>query len=189
MWTRKTPNTDTFQAVSAIIAFQNRDMEKKGCFYHLPSNIRKYIQRLCLLHRYIHEEEFMRMLLALAFFRPWDIIHGFEELANKIRVLYNDVADDLLQYFDGTYIRMYYRTALRQPPLFAIDLWNMFHQIDDKLPHTKNSNMEGWHRFLEAHVSTCHPVFWIFLSVLQKEENMIPIFIVKDNVGHPPQPP
>ena len=39
------------------------------------------------------------------------------------------------------------------------------------------------------HASACHPVFWKFLSLLQKEENMIRISIVQHLVGHPAPPP
>ena len=89
------------------------------------------------------------------------------------------MADDLLQYFEDTYIGRYRRNAPRHlPPLFAINLWNTFNRIDDELLRTNNS-VEGWHRSFQGHVSACYPLFWNFLSVLQKEENMIRILIVQ----------
>ena len=48
------------------------------------------------------EEEFalhIRMLPALVFLPVGDGIEGLEELVDTIRILYDDVADDLLQYF------------------------------------------------------------------------------------------
>ena len=76
-------------------------------------------------------------------------------------------------YFGDTYIGRYRRnTPPRRPPLFAINLWNLFNRTDDKLSRTTNSAVT-WHRSLQGDVSACHPVFWTFLSVLQKEENMI----------------
>ena len=53
----------------------------------------------------------------------------------------------------------------------------MFNRTDDELPRTNNS-VEGWHQNFQGHVSACHPVFWKFLFVIQKEENMIRISIV-----------
>ena len=41
----------------------------------------------------------------------------------------------------------------------------------------------------QGHVSACQPVFWKFLSVLQKEENMFCISIIQHVVGHPAPPP
>ena len=147
---------------SAINAFQNRNIEVQGCFYHLFANIWKHTQHLGLFQRYNQEEEFalhvIRMLPALAFLPAGDVIEGFEELVDTIRVLYNDVADDLLQYFEDTYIGRYRRNAPRRPPLFAINLWNMFNRTD--------SSLEGWHRSFQGHVSACHPVFLKLLSLL-----------------------
>ena len=121
------------------------------------------------------------MLPALAFLPAGDVIEGFEELVDTIRVLYNDVADDLLQHFEDTYIGRYRRNAPRRPPLFAINLWNMFNRTDN--------SVEGWHRSFQGHVSACHPVFLKFLSLLQKEENMIRISIAQHSAGHPAAPP
>ena len=128
------------------------------------------------------------MLPALAFLQAGDAIEGFEELVDTIRLLYDDVADDLLQYFEDTYIGRYHRNAPRRPPLFAINLWNMFNRTDDELPHPNNS-VEGWNRSFQGHVSACHPVFWKLLSVLQKKENMILILIVQNLAGHSAPPP
>ena len=121
------------------------------------------------------------MLPALAFLPAGDVIEGFEELVDTIRVLCNDVADDLLQYFEDTYIGRYRRNAPRRPPLFAINPWNMFNRTDN--------SVEGWHRSFQGHVSACHPVFLKFLSLLQKEENMIRISIAQHFAGHPGPPP
>ena len=44
------------------------------------------------------------MLPALAFLPGSDVIEGFEELVDTMRVLYDDVADGLLQHFEDTYI-------------------------------------------------------------------------------------
>ena len=64
----------------------------------------------------------------------------------------------------------------------------MSNRTDDELPHTNNS-VEGWHRSFQSHVTAYYPVFWKYLSVLQKEENMIRISIVQHLPGHPPPPP
>ena len=108
----------------AINAFQNRSIEAQGCFYHHFANNGKHIQHLRLPQRYKQEEEYamhIRMLPALAFLPFGDVTEGFEELVNTIRVLYDDVADNFLQYFRDNYIGRYRRNAPRRPPLFAIN--------------------------------------------------------------------
>ena len=63
----------------------------KGCFYHLCSNVWKHIQRfgLCL-----------RMLSALAFLPPQNVIPGFEKLCDYVRANYQDNVDEHFEYFD-----------------------------------------------------------------------------------------
>ena len=112
----------------------------------------------------------------------------YEEIVYSIRVLYEDVVYDLFQYFEGTYIGRYRGNVPRRPLLFAINLWNMSNITDVKLPRTNNS-VEGWRQSFQSHVSACHPAFWKFLSVLQKEENVIRISIIPHLAGHPAPPP
>ena len=153
-------------------------------------NIWKHIQHLRLSQRYNAEEEFalhIQKLPTLAFLPAGDAIEGFEEL-DTIRIWCYDVTDGLLQYFEDTYIGRYRRNATRHPLLFAINLWNIFNRTDDELPQTNNS-WESWHRSFQGHVFACHPVFWKFLPVFQKEENLIRISIVQHLVGHPAPPP
>ena len=128
-----------------------------------------------LFQRHNQEEEFalhIRMLQVLALLPAGMSWKDLKDL-DTIRVLYDDVADDLLQYFEDTYIGRYRRNAPRRSPFLAINLWNMFNRTDDELPRTSNS-VEGWHRSFQGHVSAYHPVFLKFLFVLQKAENMIP---------------
>ena len=162
---------------SAINAINNvnPNVETKGWFYHLSANIWKHVQSLGMQDRYNDEQEFalhLRMISAVAFLPPNDVINGFDDLCVEIRNLYNGDVDDLLEYFEDTYIGRFRRNAPRRPPMFSIDLWNMFHRSDDELPRTNNS-VEGWHRAFQGHLSSCHPNFWKFLGILQKEESII----------------
>ena len=159
---------------SAINAFQNRNIEVQGCFYHLSANIWKHTQHLGLSQKYNQEEEFalhIRMLPALAFLQASDVIKGFEELVDTIRILYDDVADDLLQYFEDTYIGRYRRNAPRHPPLFAINLWNIFNRTDDELQRANNS-VEGWHRsFQRPRICMSSCVLEIFIRPSERRKH------------------
>ena len=81
--------------------------EFKGCFYHLSSNTWKNIQNLGLQNHYQDDENFalwLRMLSALVFVPPNDVIRYFELLIDEIRNNFNDECDDLIDYFEDTYI-------------------------------------------------------------------------------------
>ena len=67
----------------------------------------KHIQNLGLQNHYQDDENFvlwLRMLSALAFVPPNDVIRYFELLIDEIRNNFNDECDDLIGYFEDTYI-------------------------------------------------------------------------------------
>ena len=79
----------------------------KGCFYHLSSNMWKHIQNLGLQNHYQDDENFvlwLRILSAVTFVPPNDVIRYFELLIDKIRNNFNDECDYLIDYFEDTYI-------------------------------------------------------------------------------------
>ena len=93
--------------------------------------------------------------------------------------------DDLLDYFEETYIGRYHRNVELRPPLFVLNLWNMFHRTFDELPRT-NNHVQGWHCSFQAQVSWCHPIFWKFINLLRTGENIIRVEIIQNLARHPP---
>ena len=79
------------------------------------------------------------MISALAFLPPADVGAEFVELCRIIRNVYNEEVDELLEYFRNTYVGRYPQNAPARPPLFAINVWNMYHRTDDELPRANNS--------------------------------------------------
>lgn len=181
---------DFERACINAVAQLDPNIDIKGCFYHLSSNVWKHIQQFGYQQRYNDDQEFAlhtRMICAVAFLPPDDVVEGFEQLADLIRETYDNQMDDILEYFEDTYIGRYRRNAPRRPPMFSLNLWNMFHRTYNELPRTNNS-VEGWHRRFQSQVSSCHPVFWKFLQMLQNEESLIRVDIIQNLVGHPPAP-
>ena len=70
----------------------------------------------------------VRMICALAFLPPDDFIDGFEQLCDLIREAYGDLTENILEYFEDTYIGRFRLNAPGRPPLFSIAIWNMFHR-------------------------------------------------------------
>ena len=78
-----------------------------GCFFHLSSNIRKRIQSL--QDRYNNDEVFalnLRMISAIAFVPPDDVIESFDILTDELRSQFGDALEDLLQYFEDTSVHI-----------------------------------------------------------------------------------
>ena len=71
------------------------------------SNIWKHIRILGLQNQYQDNKNFtmwLRMLSALAFVPPNDVIRFFELLIDEFRNNFNNESDDLIDYFENTYI-------------------------------------------------------------------------------------
>lgn len=181
---------DFEKAAMNAIGHLNNNVEIKGCFYHLSKNVWKKIQEYGHQQRYMEDPNFAlhtRMICALAFLPPQDVIEGFEQLCDFILENHGDQLENLLEYFEDNYIGRYRRNAPRRPALFPIQIWNMFHRTYDELPRTNNS-VEGWHRGFQSQVASSHPIFWKFLSILQNEESLKRVEIIQNLVGHPPLP-
>ena len=151
----------------AINAFQNRSIEAQGCFYHHFANNGKHIQHLRLPQRYKQEEEYaihIRMLPALAFLPFGDVIEGFEELVNTIRVLYDDVADNFLGTTTSVDIEGMHQDALH----FLLSI-NETCRTDDELSRT-SSSVEGWHQNFQGHISAYHLCFGNFYRPFKKKK-------------------
>ena len=53
----------------------------------------------------------LRMIAALAFLPPQDVVNSFEEFCVVIRNQYDGDADEVLNYFEDTYIGRFRRNA------------------------------------------------------------------------------
>ena len=127
------------------------------------------------------------MLCALAFLPRDDVVQGFEDLTDHIRINCQGEVDNLLEYFEDTHIGRHRRNAPHRTAMFLVVLWNIFHRTDEEIPRT-NDSVAVWHRSFQAHFSSCHPIFWKFLQILQNEENYIRVKINQNEVGHPVEP-
>ena len=129
----------------------------------------------------------LRMIAALAFVPPQDVVNSFDELCVAIRNQYDGDADKVLDYFEDTYIGRFRRNSPRRPRLFPIELWNMFNRIAEELPRT-NNNIESWHNSFQANVSSTHPTFWRLLDVLLREERIVRVRMLQNQAEHAPEP-
>ena len=134
--------------------------------------------------RYDHTLSYVRMIMALAFIPLPDLETAFDDLFNNIRNNFNNNMDDVLNYFEDTYMGRPRRNGHRDNPMFAQEMWNMYSRTRNHLPRT-NNNVEGWHRGLQFHINGCHPNIWKFLDVLKREESLTKVKVTQCLGGIP----
>ena len=67
--------------------------------------------------------------------------------------------DDLILYFEGTYVGRTLPNGSYQQPLFSKEIWNYHFDVAYGLPRTTNA-VEAWHRSFNATVGCHHPNIW-----------------------------
>lgn len=77
---------------------------------------------------------------------------------------------EVSDYFEDTWIGRPSRGNMRQPPLFPLELWNLYGVGLHDFPGT-NKAVEGWHRAFQNQVTAYHPNFWKFNECMKKEQN------------------
>jgi len=121
-----------------------------------------------------------RMITALAFVPPVDVIASFEELSDNSPVLLQPVLD----YIEDYYIGRLTRRGLRRQPLFPIELWNMYDRALNGQAKTTNA-VEAWHRALQSLLSEIHPSIWKFINGLKRLQKLRDTEIEQSIAGEP----
>jgi len=143
----------------------------------LTQSTYRKVQELGLQLLYKENEEFSEFcgkMDGLAFLPIEDVMKGMIYL----RTIVSSDAEQLLDYFDKTYVNGTYRriqcnstcgAAFRNnPPLFPIPLWNVHAATINDEARTNNST-EGWnHRFSKL-VGQNHPTVWTMVNKIRLE--------------------
>uniref|UniRef100_A0A914YA74 MULE transposase domain-containing protein n=1 Tax=Panagrolaimus superbus TaxID=310955 RepID=A0A914YA74_9BILA len=145
-----------------------------ACFFHLCENIRRKIADVGLRVAVRDNHQLalsMAMIRALAFVPVEHVVRGFEILSHHFAATYSERADypailEVLRYFEDNYIGKKVRNR-RSPPVFALELWNVYEQTIESCPRTNNS-VEGSHNKLHSFFDCDHPSFFKFIDLLRK---------------------
>jgi hypothetical protein len=166
------------------------EVQNHGCFFHFQQSFYRKLCELGLKTKYDSGLEFchkMKMIPALAFVPPMQVLSYFNELIDKVFPFVNDTencdnpvnteeAEDqkavgqLINYFEDTYLGRIIRNNKRRAALFPIDHWNCCEAVENGFSKTNNS-VEGWHRSFAELVSSSHPIIYKFLTTLKTEQS------------------
>lgn len=162
-----------------------------GCFFHFGQCLwRKMHQFQDLQQDYKNDSEFalkIKMLTALAFIPPEDVIKSFELLT--IDAFYSSSPNmiSFIDYFEDTWIGQPVRRGRRREPKFGIRIWNCFYRVTDDIAKTNNS-VEGWHRGFHSMLGSDHPTIWKLINGFKKEQSVNEVRILQYQAGQNPPP-
>ena len=130
---------------------------------------------------------------ALAFLPIDDIPEGIMYIRHNTA----HAAEDLVDYFDQTYVTGTFRRAgvpqeglngvaivhmRRVPPRYPPALWNVHQATLDGEPRT-NNQCEGWNNRCTHLVDYQHPSVWTLIDALKKEDAVVSTHIAKNLNG------
>lgn len=128
------------------------ESDSRGCFFHFSQSIFRHIIQIGLKTVYSEDPMFalyLRYFAALAFLPINKVVNGFELIvAEKFfeeddSNPYNFQIQNLIEYFELTFIGRATRTQGRKQPLFPINLWNIHDLVLNKIPRTTIQLRDG----------------------------------------------
>lgn len=134
-----------------------------GCLFHLGQSIYKRVLTTGLSIVYNTDrnfKKFVKLLTALAFVKPEEILSTFNEIKNNIR-LPNLI--QLYNYFEKNYIDP-------ETAIYLVELWHVANFTENNIPRTNNA-IEAWHGVLKRSFGGSKYSFNKLLSNLKMEED------------------
>ncbi|XP_044578895.1 uncharacterized protein LOC123261369 [Cotesia glomerata] len=185
-----TPDSIMVDFESAFIeAFKEKysGVKIRGCNFHFNQCYWRRIQQCGLQTHYNSDVTFafhLRLLPALAFIPPGDVIAGYEEILSCNHYDVNsDILESLLSYFEFTWIGETRRNIKkRSNPLFNIKLWNCYAAVIGDETRT-NNHVEGWHNGFNRRVGTCHASTNVLINKLKDEQSRSEALITQMDTG------
>ncbi|CAF4368619.1 unnamed protein product [Rotaria sp. Silwood2] len=176
------------------------NVQHKGCLFHFGQAVWRQVQSKGLTTKYREDEYFrlnVKKLIALAFVPVGDVTTAFDLVAEQ----FDDDADDLLDYFEKTWIGerkrrgkffviaekfftvWYLLGTGRKNPQFQHQLWNIYDRVVAGVPRSNNA-VEGWHNAFASRVSINHPNIIKLTEKIRREQSKFEIDIAKILQGH-----
>ena len=153
--------------------------------FHITQNIWRKVQAVGLQTLYSNDQGFaisIRMIAYLAFADPFEVPSLFAEVASQLPT---PQADQLIEYFERTYIGRRLPGGAYQQPLFPIGIWNYHFDTVLGIPRTTNA-VEAWHQSFNCTVGCHHPTIWKYISALKREQGLVEVRQAKYLAGDQP---
>ncbi|CAF1279940.1 unnamed protein product [Didymodactylos carnosus] len=142
-WCPRSIMLDFKQACINVFDASFPTVSLSGCYFHLRQSIHHKLQALGYRNQYQTDPVFahnIHKIAALAFLEPSRMINGFDDLLMDL----GDDYQEILDYFEETYIGRLRPNHTRRRPMFCIDFWNMYNRTTQSSMRTNNT-AEAYH--------------------------------------------
>ena len=134
---------------------------------------------------------------ALAFLPTADLQEGIAHI-RSITPCKPVESEDLVDYFDTTYVSGNYRPVLQQnpnqqpqltmrrvPPMFQSSVWSVHNATMEGNPRTNNV-CEGWNNKFHTLVGSSHLSIWTVIKWFHREQSTVTTIVQQDSIGTQP---
>jgi hypothetical protein len=174
---------------SVITAFKEifENVKIFGCLFHLGQSIWRRVQHHNLVSYYkqnLYFKTAVRMLLALAFVPTDEILVNLKRV--EIYIVTNGIKNEMKELFDY-FVRNFLGSFdnignFLEVKHYNINFWSGFKRVLDRIPLT-NNGIEALNMSINLKSAIANPNFCRFINLLQKEEELTRLKIIKVKNG------
>jgi len=167
--------------------FQFPFATQSGCYFHFCQAVLRKTQELSIVwDKYSTDADFysnLRLLRALAFVKPADVVQIYELLIQEDFFRDNaQMLSEFLLYFERTWVGVATSSNSRRPPMFPVELWNCFDSVCCDRPKTNNS-CEGFHNAFASILGGCNPTIYKLVEGLKDKQALVEVTISQLELG------
>ena len=121
-------------------------------------------------------------LQALAFVPLESVLEVYEELKEAFPE--DEACDEILTYFENTYVKGNIMCGRQRPPLYRLELWNHYEAALRGEPRTTNA-CEGSHHAFNSLLTCTHPSIWRLLDAIKRDIGIQKKTLLDETTGQP----
>lgn len=175
--------------LAVVLAFESVFVNSKGCgcLFHLGQSVWRKVQNLGKATLYKNSRSFCKainMVLCLSFVPVAEVITHISTIENFVEKenLLEDF-NEFLNYFKSTYLGSEKCNGeFMNVKGIGVSFWNVYDRVLRKVPLT-NNGVEAWNNSIKVKCEVAHPNIGRFINLLQKEEELTRIKLIKCRHG------
>jgi len=184
--------TDFESGIFAAYTMEFAQIDPTGCLFHLGQNTYKETRENHLAVLYKNDPQLnrcVRMLPALSFLPPNDVIQAFVSVFQPGSIYFDARAAPVIDYFERNYIGLVVGGVRGAPAVAPIQYWNVHYRVLHDMDRT-NNKLEGFFNgFANFQLNARgRPNVWELIDAIKRENVSTSALLAQIRVGQAPSP-